>query len=222
MFDDLDLNDDFDFGDFKDFEMDLQEPEYRTIDICGLVLKMKSKKRTMFNIGREVNQLKALIKEPPKTDECFKMLSVGGGFSSLAIIKFIAEIEPIEDMYVSTFRIGKAHFYELIKLKNQNKLKNAHFITSQTQERTDEKAKYKGTEYNYYKFLVEKCQQFGWDLKSFDNHSKLILMKTKDNYYVCETSSNLNENPKMEQFSFENDKDLFDWYLKLFQELLKI
>lgn len=222
MMDDLDFIDDLDFSDFDDFNLELKEPEYRQLDICGLVHKMKSKKRVMLNIGREVKQLNALIKESPKNDEVYKMLSVGGGFSSLGIIKFVAEKEIIEDMYVSTFRIGKAHFYELIKLKNQGKLLKAHFITSQTQERTDEKAKYKGTEYNYYKFLVEKCLQFGWDLKSFDNHSKLILMKTKDNYYVVETSSNLNENPKMEQFSFENDKSFFDWYLNLFQELLKI
>nr|DAI82559.1 MAG TPA: hypothetical protein [Caudoviricetes sp.] len=46
-------------------------------------------------------------------------------------------------------------------------------------------------------------------------------MKTEKNFYVVETSSNLNENPKMEQFSFENDKSLFDWYKKLFIELIK-
>ena len=40
------------------------------------------------------------------------------------------------------------------------------------------------------------------------------------NNYVIETSSNLNENPKMEQFSWENDRGLFDWYKKLFIELL--
>lgn len=47
-------------------------------------------------------------------------------------------------------------------------------------------------------------------------------MKTKnENYYVIETSSNLNENPKLEQFSWENDKELFEWYEKLFIELCK-
>lgn len=210
--------------DFSRLEDDLnfEEPTYREIDICGLVKKMKSKKRLMFNIRREVNQLAALIKLPPKNDECYKMLSVGGGFSSLAIIKFIAELETIDKLYVSTFRIGKAHFEELVRLRNKGFLKEAAFITSSTQERTDKQAKYKDSEYNYYKFLTSKCLEFGWDLKTFDNHSKLILMKTSKNYYVVETSSNLNENPKMEQFSWENDKELFNFYLALFEELLKI
>ena len=46
-------------------------------------------------------------------------------------------------------------------------------------------------------------------------------METKKNYYVVETSSNLNENPKIEQFSFENDKELFLWYEEFFKELMK-
>ena len=217
MIDDFDLN----FDAFKDMKLEPMETRYREVDICGLVEKMKSKKRSMFNITREVRQLGALLKSPPKEDECFKMLSVGGGFSSLGIIKWIAQQEKIEDLYVTTFRIGKAHFQELIYLRNSNKIGRAHFITSQTQERTDKLAKYKDSEYDYYKFMVKKCEEFGWDLKSFDNHSKLILMKTAKNYYVIETSSNLNENPKMEQFSFENDKTLYDWYLALFEALLK-
>lgn len=222
MIDALDFKGEFEnFDAFKDMEFEPMETKYREIDICGLVLKMKSKKRSMFNVNREYRQLGALIKHPPRVDEVYKMLSVGGGFSSLAIIKYIAVNEKIEDLYVSTFRIGKAHFFELINLRNTNRIGRAHFITSQTQERTDKLAKYKDSEYDYYKFMVNKCQEFGWDLKSFDNHSKLILMKTANNYYVVETSSNLNENPKMEQFSFENDKELYDWYLALFQELLK-
>ena len=80
---------------------------------------------------------------------------------------------------------------------------------------------YKEKSYNYYNFVVAKCDENDWQIKSFDNHSKLILMQTDKNFYVVETSSNLNENPKMEQFSFENDKELFEWYEQLFKELLK-
>ncbi len=50
---------------------------------------------------------------------------------------------------------------------------------------------------------------------NFDN------VQTPQNHYVIETSSNLNENPKMEQFNWENDKDLYLWYEALFKELMK-
>ena len=44
-------------------------------------------------------------------------------------------------------------------------------------------------------------------------------MRTKENYYVLETSSNLNENPKIEQYSFENSKELYDFYYDFFDKL---
>ena len=52
--------------------------------------------------------------------------------------------------------------------------------------------------------------------------AKVYLMKTeKQNYFVLETSSNLNENPKMEQFILSNDQMLYDFYYNLFDNLIK-
>ena len=42
-----------------------------------------------------------------------------------------------------------------------------------------------------------------------------------ENFYVVETSSNLNENPKIEQYSFENDEELFLFYENFFKEAIK-
>lgn len=47
-------------------------------------------------------------------------------------------------------------------------------------------------------------------------------MKTKNNYYVVETSSNLNENPQIEQFTFENDKDLYEFYYDIFKVIMEV
>lgn len=44
-------------------------------------------------------------------------------------------------------------------------------------------------------------------------------MRTSENYYVLETSSNLNENPKIEQYSFENNKELYLFYYEFFEKL---
>ena len=64
MIDDLDFKAEFEnFDAFKDMEFEPMKTKYREVDICGLVLKMKSKKRSMFNVTREVRQLGALIKE---------------------------------------------------------------------------------------------------------------------------------------------------------------
>ena len=36
---------------------------------------------------------------------------------------------------------------------------------------------------------------------------------------MVEGSGNLNENPKIEQFTFQEDKNLFDWYLEFFEAI---
>ena len=203
--------DDFDIAlDFDDFG---EKPEP-----CGMVLKMLSKERHFLNIGNEIKQLRSIVGEPPKPDEVYKMLSVGGGFSSIGVIKFITLFEKIEQLYVSTFRVGKKQFAELCEMNNRGQLENATIITSATQKKTDELAEYNGEKYNYYDYIKTECAEKGWKLITIDNHSKLILMRTAKNYYIVETSSNLNENPKMEQFSFENDRKLFEWYERLFKE----
>lgn len=202
-----------------DFSFDFDKPQ--ETDACGLVLRMLSKKRVLFNISNEIKQIRMLIDEPPKHNECFKFLSCGGGVSSIGFIKYVASLEDVEELFVSTFRIGKAQFQVLCDLHKNGQLDKVHFITSSTQARTDSLAEYKGEKYNYYEFIMSECKLRDWSLTVFDNHSKIILMRTRKNWYVIETSSNLNENPKMEQFSFENDKTLFEWYKELFLQIEK-
>lgn len=212
------LNFDFDFDldfDFDIFGNENSETEYKEVELCGLVKKLTAKHRVMMDVTAEAKQLEQIIQAPPTHDQCYKMLSVRGGFSTLSIIKYVADLEPIEEMYVNTFRIGLKHFDELDKLHSQRRLKMAHFITSSLQRDTDRT-------YNYFGEISKKCKKNKWELKVLDNHSKVILLKTKKNWHVIETSSNLNENPKMEQFNWENDEELYKWYEALFIELFKI
>lgn len=205
-----------------DFDIDIDfgnDTKYNELDICGLVKKMKSKERKFFNVDNETAQLNVLIKQPPKSNECFKIISVSGGFSSIAIIKWIAEIAGggIKEMFVSTFRIGKKHIAILDDLYEKELLKNVHLFTSETQKNVDCKMIYKDKEYNYFDYICEICNKNNWKICCCNNHSKILLLRTEQNFYVIETSSNLNENPKMEQFSFENDKELYDFYKSIFE-----
>lgn len=53
------------------------------------------------------------------------------------------------------------------------------------------------------------------------NHSKILLFETDVGKFVLETSSNLNENPKSEQFSLEKNNELYDFYKKPLDEMLE-
>lgn len=77
----------------------------------------------------------------------------------------------------------------------------------------------KSEKYNYADRLYKIAQDNGWQFITVNNHSKIILMRTATHFYVLETSSNLNENPKIEQYSFEDDKELYQFYYGFFNDL---
>lgn len=207
--------------DVLDFGKAKANKAFSPMDADALVLKMKSKWRIKFNFSKEAEKVAFLMGNGPTKEEVFKAVTIGGGFSSLGIIDRVAEIGIIDELEVSTFRIGKAHFQNLLNLYESGRIKKALFVTSDTQKRVDSKIQYKGKAYAYCDFISSKCAEIGWKLVTADNHSKVILMKQGGNRFVVETSSNLNENPKMEQFSWENDEELYEWHKRILEALAK-
>lgn len=187
------------------------------LDIHAVVCESITNSRVTFDLENQTRQFKESIGEMPAENVVFKILSGKQGFSSISVIDFVAKSEGIKELYCSTFRIGKKQFEILKSHKGSGRIENALFVTSKTQENTDGNRQ----EYNYFAEIREKCCEMGWDIYAINNHSKIILMRTRKNYYVVETSSNLNENPQLEQFSIENSKKIFDFYKSMFEEMKK-
>jgi hypothetical protein len=68
-----------------------------------IVLKAKKKR---FNLLRSKIELSQELERLPNESECFKFIS-NGGFSSASFIAFVAEKTKINNLYASTFRVGK-------------------------------------------------------------------------------------------------------------------
>lgn len=193
-----------------------QELKYRTIDIYGLAKKVDIKTRECYSIKNGTIQLKYLIKNFNK-DKCYKFISVKGGFSGINFVDFISEREIIKELTICSLAIGKKHIKHLDKLYNNKKIEEANFIVGDIFEKRGLNKKY-----DYYKEFIEICKKNNWIYKSTNNNCKLVLMRTdKENYYTLETSSNFNENPKMEQFSFEENKKTYKFYYRFIKEVIK-
>lgn len=202
--------------DIADDSEDMQQAEVapRFLDIHAIVLKSNSKKRKMFDARKEGKQIENVLGGLPGTNDVFKIISGKFGFSSYAVIDFIARKEVIELLQVSTFRIGKKQMECLKKLYKKGRIVNADFLTSSLNAEDKKTGKY-----SYFSDVSKICDEIGWNIFVTNNHSKVILAKTEHNFYVCETSSNLNENPKIEQYSFENDERTWQFYHELFEAL---
>jgi hypothetical protein len=174
------------------------------------------KKRYQFHIMRELQQIEALDNTLP-TDEVRKYIS-RDGFSSIGFIKFISERAHINSLVVSTLRVGRKHLQVLDVLHSQTKIDDITFIVGSIMKQDSAL----GKSYKYYDDLSAVCKKNDWRVIVHNNHSEVLLFDTDCGKYVIETSSNLNENPNMEQFSFERNAELYKFYKNAFAEILEV
>lgn len=179
------------------------------------VVKLKGKK-VKFNIHREALELHEIIPELPPDNEVIKIISYGR-LSSIAFIKYVAEHTKIKSLYASSLRIGKKHIAILDQLHKRGQLEKATFVVGSVM-KNDSKI---GKSYQYYQTLLGVAQKNDWQIVVKNNHSKIFLFDTDSGKFVLETSSNLNDCPNIEQFSFEKSDELYGLYLPVFEEFLR-
>ena len=185
------------------------------MSFCANQIVIAPKKRLQFHIAREAQELTKIMPDLPE-NEVYKMISCGG-FSSIAFVKYIADRTRINRLIASSLRIGKRHLMVLDNLHKQGKLGNADFVVGSIMKNDSDT----GRSYGYYDSLVSVCKANDWRVFLFNNHSKILLFDTGLGKFVLETSSNLNENPNMEHFSFEKNAELYAAYETVFESLFE-
>lgn len=208
---DIELDSDLDFKDmdFSNFDFTEEKEQIRYLDINAILLQTNKKQRITFNLNKQVKQIESLINRLPNENETFYFLSGKKGFSSIAIIEFISKFEHIKNLDVSTFRIGAKQAKIICALGKAKKIDHAFFITGNIKNMETSK-------YDYFTQIKVAFDKLGFKMMSTNNHSKVLLFETDNNFYICETSSNLNENPCLEQFCLSNSKELYYHYYQIF------
>lgn len=171
--------------------------------------------RKTFNIIRSSAELERLIPDLPDS-ECYKIIS-GGNFASISFIRLVGSKTKIKELTASTLRVGKKELQQLDLMAKNGRIASASFVVGNVMKHDSKK----GLSYGYYDNFESVCNRNGWSYCVSKNHSKLILMDTESGKFVLETSSNLNENPNIEQFSFENDELLYDFYYEFLQKIVR-
>ena len=199
-------DEDFSFDD-EDFSFDDGGFEPRRLDLHAILLAGERKTRTSFVLAREAAQISALMEDPPRDGERVEMISGRLGFSSMAVIDYVARRDPVELLSVATFNISKKRMRALESLHRRGLVRDARIVTSDVKAGRD-------------RYCREACARMGWRFDEVKNHAKLILMRTEGGARHCvRTSSNLNENPRIETYTWDNDADIYDFYAQLFDAL---
>jgi hypothetical protein len=151
---------------------------------------------------QSLSNIKELISIPDKGQH-FRLVTKKA-INTFDFIQAILVNEPIKELTIAFYRIGKKTAAQLKDLQKANKIGSVTFLIN------DGFPKLVTDAYNFIKGYEAK----DWKVKLENNHTKIILAKTKDNYYVIEGSGNMSINARIEQYCFDNNKDIYDFHYK--------
>jgi hypothetical protein len=161
---------------------------------------------------KKIKSLEEFFFIPQKNEEC--RLITQGSFNMFTILMFFQrKYDIIDELYITTFNIKEIVIDSLFQLLKEKKVKKLRIMVS-------ESIKFRMPK--RVEQLIEMTRLFKEDfdvkLKLNWNHSKIMLAKLEDDYYVLEGSGNLSDNAQIEQYVVSNSEEIFNFHKRWMDE----
>ncbi len=122
----------------------------------------------------------------------------------------IVKDEEIQDLTMCVYTVAKKIIQKIEDLQELGKINNITIATSTAIPKLTP---------DIYKQLMILDSSNKVNIKLCQTHAKIMIIKTKDNYYIIEGSGNLTQNQKIEQYIFENNKKVYDFHKQWIDEI---
>jgi hypothetical protein len=175
-------------------------------------LKERIKEKVKEKLAHLIKPINAqIIKDYiPKPDQSTFFLMNGNCQFVDFISEFVKCIEPVEEIYLTTLSLNEHTFDSLDRVIpniTKNILVSSYFLA------TDKN----GT----LPKMRENKRLNNYNIGFFRNHTKMVLIKTKSNYYLFTGSANLRSSATIEQFSIYNSENLYNFNKKWISYLIE-
>ena len=125
--------------------------------------------------------------------------------NAFSLLFLISENETIEKAIVTTYSISERSIAAFLELLDSNKIENLQMVVAAGMKQLQKK--------RYEQLAQAIVNRPGKLSVSFiDNHTKISVLKTKNNYYVIEGSGNFSTNAKIEQYTISNSETLYNYH----------
>lgn len=129
-------------------------------------------------------------------------------FNAFALVLQVVQEHIIDELFFAIYRINQPTVDALIKFIEDGRIKKGKFIISNFFNQTKKPEEWALKLVNY----CNKNKNF--EAIYLHNHAKVLCLKTGDNYYVLEGSGNMSDNARIEQYRYENNKEIYDFHKK--------
>lgn len=168
--------------------------------------KYKHSVKSTFDIIHDIEKLQI-----PKDGEQIRIVTFKS-FNTVLFLKHICETETIEHLILAVYSFNYDASVLINDLVNSGKIKRATILMSNLRNKAHRKKEQLTRD-----MLVDNPNI---DLFFASSHAKIMAMKTsKGNHYVLEGSGNLSFNSRVEQYVFDNNKQLFEFHNNWMKEI---
>lgn len=154
-----------------------------------------------------------VLNELPTTGESFHIVS-SGSFDYFNLIPLAIKLlgGKVNQFYFSIWTMNLSNTRELLQLFDEGKIKSISALVG---------LYFKKRETNVFNELYEGLKKRDQRIYSNENHSKITLLENGVDYITICGSANFTANPRIEQFTVHNSKELFLFHKVWMDEILK-
>ena len=194
--------------DFQLFELE-KEVENNTSKISSRKLKIREKIKTFSYLKKE--KAIEVLNELPEPGGSIHIIS-NGSFDYFNLIPLaIALLKQPGDFYFSTRTLNNQNTEYILKLYDDGYVKSINCLVG---------LYFKKRETAVFNLLYDGIKQRKQKIFCNENHSKVTLLENGTDFITIQGSANFTANPRIEQFSIHNSKQLFDFHKQWMDEIL--
>lgn len=173
-------------------------------------IKSRGKFRNKYLLThfQKLENLERDLQRLPEQEEFFFLFSEKQ-FNAFTFIPFILKHQVISHLFASTYSISIRVVESLMELHDNGMVEKVTLLISDSLIKRNP-------------VTVDKIEAFAQsranvEIKYSWNHSKITLARTCRDHFIIEGSGNWSENAAIEQYTFANSKDLFEFRKQIFE-----
>lgn len=194
-----------------------QERIVESPDTLPRPLQLLRRPRRRLNLrALRQEKLEHFLERLPEPGETLHVVSNGSfdywNFAPVTLQLLGAKGRAPAVFYGSTWTMNRSNVLQLLGLYDQKKLASVTMFSG---------LYFKRREPAVYTTLASGLIDRGQRFLCFENHTKIMLIGANPDWIVMEGSANFTANPRLEQNTISNDRELFDFHRAWMDELLE-
>jgi hypothetical protein len=180
------------------------------------VIEQRAEKRQIKNEQRTLKKVTSLndLCGTPAEGEQWRIITQHQ-YNAFTLILHLLKETKIKEMYLAIYRINQPTVKSITQMIEDGRIGFAYFVISDFFNHTRRPEKWADQLRDFCIQHPDACEH-----RYVNNHAKVCCVRTEDDrYFVFEGSGNMSDNGRVEQYIYEQSKQMYDFHKKWMIEI---